>query len=171
MARHRGMAPIIQAVKHYVHRPAINVTGGTVRNVNVAVAEIAPATTLAEDVQEGSIIKAIYAELCVLSQGASATIAVVTSAFEKRPSDAPAMTFAQSVNLGAYPNKKNIMFAGQGNFGPIVGGTFPFNLYKGWIKIPKGKQRMGVGDRLVFNVSATTEDLSLCGLFTYKEYK
>jgi len=43
-------------------------------------------------------------------------------------------------------------------------------MYKGWIKIPKSKQRMGLGDRIVVQTFAQALDMIDCGFETYKEY-
>ncbi len=164
------VAPIM-SIKHYVHRTPLNITSGGISNLIIASAEVAPAVANAFDVAEGSILKALYVELWVTGQGSSGTTGAVNFTIEKVPSDAVAMTAAQAANLGSYPNKKNIMYATQGNFGSVANGPNPFNLFKGWIKIPRGKQRMGAGDKWHANVNASVQTLQVCGFFTYKEYK
>jgi len=42
---------------------------------------------------------------------------------------------------------------------------------RGWYKIPKTKQRFGLGDRLVLQIASQgTDALDFCGFATYKEY-
>ncbi len=137
----------------------------------VASAEVAPAVANAFDVNEGSVIKAIWVELWALGQGPSGATAFYNMSIVKLPSDAPAMTFAQANNLGSYPNKKNVMYTTQAQIGSAANGPLPANLFKGWIKVPKGKQRMGAGDKWHVNVAISTQTVSVCGLFTYKEYR
>ncbi len=79
------------------------------------------------------------------------------------------MTLAQSQNLGAYPNKKNILYTTQGILADANDGGPTIPLIRGWIKIPKGKQRMGLDDRIVVNITAVGA-LRLCGISTFKEY-
>jgi len=40
-----------------------------------------------------------------------------------------------------------------------------------WFKIPKGKQRFGLGDQMVLNISAAQEGVENCGMFIFKEQK
>ena len=93
------------------------------------------------------------------------------SAFEKISSGGPLMTQPDTVTLNDYPNKKNILKTSQGVIGDANTNTTP--VFREWIAIPKGKQRMGLGDRLMLNVSCLAEaanDLEICGMFIYKEY-
>ncbi len=44
-------------------------------------------------------------------------------------------------------------------------------LFRGWVKIPKGKQRFGLGDEFIVAFESVGEAAQLCGFSTYKEYK
>ncbi len=167
--RRRMLAPIV-SIKHYVHRSETNIASGNIVNLIVASAEQAPAVSNAFDVREGSVIKAIWVELWVIGQGPAGATAFYNMTIVKLPSDSPAMTFTNSANLGGYPNKKNIMYTTQAQIGSAANGPNPSNMFKGWIKVPKGKQRMGAGDKWVVNVASNAQTISICGLFTYKEY-
>jgi len=78
------------------------------------------------------------------------------------------MTFAEAINPMIYPNKKNIFFASQGVIGDLTTQAIP--VHRGWVKIPKGKQRFGLGDRFAMTVAATGAEIEFCGMSTYKEY-
>ncbi len=82
-----------------------------------------------------------------------------------------APTAGQIAALHDYANKKNILFTAQGLVTPTDGGQVP--VLRGWYKIPKGKQRFGLGDRLfltIRNNNAAAIDINFCGLAIYKEY-
>ncbi len=57
----------------------------------------------------------------------------------------------------------------QGVFGDKF--TNSVALVRQWFKIPKGKQRFGLGDQLFVTAQSTGQDFQLCGFATYKEYK
>jgi len=167
----RRMLSPIMSVKHYVHQTLQTVASGAVANIVIADSVIAPATALAFQVSEGSILKAVFVELWIVGIGATDGLLTFNMTVEKSPSNLTNMTFGESVNLGGYSNKKNILYTTQGNMSSIVDGAQPIPLYRAWIKIPKGKQRMGKGDRIVLNINSVGQPASICGIFIYKEYK
>ncbi len=160
------MKAVIKAIKHYSHTAIQTVTGGA-RNTITIVDAIAEGATRSNafDVYEGSVVKAVYLEYWIAQATA---LQSGTWLCAKLPSNSVTPTFAEMANLGSYQNKKNIFVSGQGVI-PSNGNVM--NIFKGWVKIPKGKQRMGLGDRIVVNVAAVGADLKLCGLTTYKEYE
>ncbi len=172
MVRHRKMLAPINSIKHYVHRSQTGIASGAILNIIVASAAVAPAVGNAFDVNIGSILKALYIEIWYVNDSASGNNNTFTMTIEKRPANATAMTFAQSANLGSYNNKANIFYATQGVQSADLDGSNSIPLFRGWIKIPKGKQRMAQGDEWVVNfaVTAGTQGI-VCGLFTYKEYQ
>ncbi len=160
------MRPVIKSIKHYVNFPATTTASGARSTVAIVDAVTQGAARAASsDVWEGCIIKAVYLEFWI----ASAT-ALLTSIWTvaKLPSNGVTPTFTEMNNLGTYQNKKNILLSGQG-ITPSNGNVM--SIIKGWIKIPKGKQRFGLGDRLVVNLAAVGADVILCGISTYKEYE
>ncbi len=169
MARHRRMLAPIVSRKHYVHRTNVSLASGALTANLVADAVVAPATTNAFDVIEGSVIKAVHIEMWYRSGGVAGSTTQFILIVEKLPTGNPIMTAAQSLNLGAYPNKKNILYTTQG----VIGGTDSNSVavLRDWVLIPKGKQRMGLGDRIVVNVSTVGQAMNNCGLFTYKEFQ
>ncbi len=170
MAIRRSLA-VIKSIKHYVQLAPTNVTAGSVLVVAIANAVVAPATGNSSDVAEGSVVKAVYIEMWALGQGSTGAAGTMTAIVEKRPSGVIAPTFAQIATLGAYPNKKNVLYSTQGNFGSTADGSPSFNVFKGWIRIPKGKQRMGSDDNIDIVMTSNAQTTQFCGIMTYKEYQ
>lgn len=166
--KHQRMKAPIQSRKHYVHLSNAVTTTGTLLSFEAVNAVVAPATSLPADIQEGSVIKAVYFEIWIYGLGASGTDTQFFMAIEKLTGGQPEMTFAQSATLGAYPNKKNILYTTQGVIGGIDTNSIP--IIKNWLLIPKGKQRFGLGDRLQVNISALGANINRCGIMTFKEY-
>ncbi len=161
------MRPTINSEKHYHPRSLQQVDENTVVTMVIANAVISPAD--GSEVRVGSVLKAVHVEMWYL--GSSAQPVFQVSTVEKLPSGLENPTSAQMSDLHKYPNKKNIFQTSQGLVGDSNSNPIP--VYREWIKIPKGKQRMGLGDRLVLNVAARGEannDLEVCGMFIYKEY-
>ncbi len=159
------MRPRVHTEKHLVQRSLFAVASGV---LNIHVIAIAPQTHVAataDNVREGSIISSVYIELWLTSDDAAAGSVVCT--LEKRGGTTTAMTAANSAALDSYANKKNILHTQMGLIGPNV--QVPMPIVKGWFKIPKGKQRFGQGDVLIFNILAQSNGVSGCGFSIYKE--
>ncbi len=163
------MVAPINANKHYVQLSNANIASGALFAFTIVDAVSAPATTTTADVEEGSVVKAVYIEMWIYGLGASGTDTQFFLDVEKIPSGATTMTFAQSSTLSAYPNKKNILYTSQGVIGGID--TNSVAVLRNWILIPKGKQRMGLGDKIVLNIATIGAPLQRCGFSTYKEYR
>ncbi len=161
------MVATINSTKHYIQHSPTSTTAGNVLTLDEANAVALSAVTNANDVRAGCVIKAIYVELWVSStsgpEPASFNITV-----EKTKGGQPDMTFVNSQNLMAYPNKANILYCTQGEVGDQTNNFVP--LLKQWILIPKGKQRFASGDQFRINIASITEGLVTCGMSTYKEY-
>ncbi len=157
----------IQARKHYVQWTITPVAVGTTVIENMAVGTVPSGTDSSIEVQEGAVVKAIYVELWVIGQSDSASGNVLVSVY-KQPGDAGDMTQAEHVALNSYTNKKNIFYHTQGITNDGVANATPF--VRQWIKIPKGKQRVGLNDRFVLATSTQAEAVNYCGFATYKEY-
>ncbi len=122
---------------------------------------------LASEVLEGSSVKAVYFEMWLQNEG---TLGEFIFTISKDPGNGIGPTFVEQASLHTYDNKKNILFTSQG-LTSNDGVSGPVNIIRSWVKIPKSKQRMGLGDTLnmvISNVSAN--DLVRCGFVTYKEY-
>ncbi len=161
------LAPI-NSVKHYVQIENAPIAAAAIRSIAIVDATAAPATATTKDVKEGSLVKAIFFELWVHSEATSGNVAKFQLAIEKVPTGAAGLTFTEMNNLQAYDNKKNILFFSQGVLGDLTTQAMP--VVRQWFAIPKGKQRMGLGDRILINITATTSALDSCGFTTYKEY-
>ncbi len=159
------MRPVISSTKHYVHFPVATITNGARSNFQISNATAKGAVRVAADeVSEGSLVKAFYLEIW----GASATsLLTISSAVYKRPFGAGNMTFTDMTNVGSYSNKKDVLEFHQG-IAPSNGNVVP--LYRHWIKVPKGKQRQGLTDKLMLTIAAIGADMVMCGFATYKEY-
>ncbi len=167
--RHRGLRAPINTIKHYVPQTSTLLTSGNIVNNTLAEAVVAPATSFTFEVREGSLIKAIYVERWLVGAGVTGTVSAFTLTVEKKRVSETDMTVAQSLNLQGYPNKKNILYTTQGILSTTIDGATTIPVIRGWIKIPKGKQRFGLADQIMVNTS-TVGDLRLCGISTYKEW-
>ncbi len=163
------MRPIIKSKKHVNQISQSTVTqGATVATVIVEALETTSLTP--KDVEEGAIVKACYVEYWV-SQDSASVVGSYTVALYKLPGVGSTASAGDMAALHDWDNKKNILFTAQGLLTPNDGGQVP--VLRGWYKIPKGKQRFGLKDRLVINIrnnNATAIDINFCGLAIYKEY-
>ncbi len=159
------MRPVVNTEKHYVQASLGSVTAGNITNIEIVKGVAAPTTAL--HVREGALVSAIYVEMWITTDDATRGSTIVT--LEKRPGagTAVAMNAAQSAALHDYPNKKNIFHCQMGLTPDNT--QFPMASIKGWFKIPKGKQRMGLDDKIYLNIHAQSNGVSFCGFFTYKE--
>ncbi len=168
MAR-RMLAPI-NSIKHFVPQTDFAVATGTANNLTVVDAVVAPATGATYEVQEGAVVKAVWIELWLITDGSAGTHGTFTVTVEKAPGNLQP-TFTNMLNLMSYLNKKNILYTTQGILSSDnVAQAVP--ILRQWIKIPKGKQRFGFQDRLLVNVANSGgTGMAICGMFIYKEYR
>lgn len=169
MARHRGMMPPINSVKHFIPQTNTDIASATVLNVLVADAVPAPPSAAVVEVVEGAVIKAIRSEMWIWARNSTSIASQTVIIVEKVPAGQVPATFAQMLALQSYPNKKNVFFTFQG-IAPAQGGN-PIAPIRDWVKIPKGKQRFGLGDRYFMNIAAVNELVAVCGMHIYKEYR
>ncbi len=158
------MRAVIHSKKHYVQKSLTTVLAGAADPILIVKA-VTSAPSSANEVEEGSSIKAVYVEMWVRTGDTAAGTALLT--LVKTP-DASAPVFADSIALDSYANKKNVLYHTQGLTNDQDADAIPF--LRGWFKIPKGKQRFGVGDRLYLIIAAQALDQHVCGFMTYKEY-
>ncbi len=163
------MVAPINSIKHYVPRVKATVATGAISNTEIVDAVVAPANAAPKQVLEGSVVKAIYVELWIGSNEAAGSESTFILTVEKKRITETDMTNTNALNLGAYLNKKNILFTSQGIVGSLaVSGAVP--VIRNWVMIPKGKQRFGLGDQFLLNVAAVGA-LEICGITTFKEYR
>ncbi len=158
------MKATINSQKHYNQIAAFAVTSGVRSQIILVEGKEDPSVT-AVDVREGAVVKAIYLE-CWIS-GVTAEKTAITAVIKLPGGGTIVPSFAEMQALNDYENKKNILEAHQG-IAPTGGNTVPF--YRHWIKIPKGKQRIGLGDKIVLSVAALNTNVNVCMLSTFKEY-
>ncbi len=162
------MKAIINSEKHIVQQSLTVVQEQTKSQVVLVSAVAAPSGPT--EVTVGSVVKAIWCEYWLM--GESTQPCTATWIIEKVQNSDAAATQAQMQALHSYTNKRNIFKMGQGLIGDS--NTNPIPVIREWVKIPKGKQRMALGDILSFNVSAIGEadnGLEICGFALYKEYQ
>ncbi len=155
----------IHSVKHITQHNAGTAAQGAVTLLTLASA-VKDYTGVVNTVPVGALVKAVYIELWVLSD--ASTFGNMNITFEKVPNNGTNMTAAQSTSLDAYPNKANVLYTTQGITAPNGANPTPF--LREWHKVPKGKQRMALGDSLVVNISAIVAALEFCGMTIYKHY-
>ncbi len=166
--RHRRMLAPINSVKHYINVENASLANNARRTIVLVDAAPAPATSSTDQVKEGSLVKAIFIEFWLKSNAASGSEVKFQYAIEKVPTGADSLTFTQLNNMQSYDNKKNVLFYSQGVLGDLTTGSIP--VVRQWFKIPKGKQRFGLGDKLVMSIGGTGATINNCGFATYKEY-
>ncbi len=168
---HRRMQSPIHSVKHYVPLTNGFVAANAIDNADVVDAIVAPGNTNAQSVQEGAQVKAVWIELWIFNAGATTTTTQFIITLEKTVAGQTDMTFAEAANLRAYPNKKNILYTTQGVLPANIDGSGAIPIIRQWFKIPKGKQRFGLGDKVLLNVATIGQNLRRCGMFIFKEYQ
>ncbi len=161
------MRPVIHSQKHYVQMSRFTIGTVAAVSVDLVIATEGTVANAVDEVIEGALVKAVYIELWLLDAG-NAGSAVVT--LTKSPINNTGPTFTQSNALGVFANKKNVLFTHQG-LTNNDGIDPPRVVMRGWYKIPKSKQRFGLGDRLSLVIANNSaQDLFACGFATYKEY-
>ncbi len=156
----------IHTRKHMVDLAPASVAAGAVVNSSVAIAVDAPVNTSAWEVEVGSVIKAIYLE--VWMSGVTANLGGSVCIY-KRPAGAGAITAAEmTATMNTFDNKANIFEFHKGLM-PTGGNLVP--MFRHWVKIPKGKQRMALGDIISVAFTGVGTTVNFCGLFIFKEYQ
>ena len=162
------MRPIITSEKHIVQLNRDTVQDLTLKKFNIVKVIAQDATATAPvDVRIGTEVRACYIQLWVSGDinGQSAATIIV----EKFVTNNADPTTVEMALLNEYSNKKNILFTFQGILGE-TNNTNPIPVLNGWYKIPKGKQRFGLGDGLRIMIQAKDAQLEVCGLAIFKAY-
>ncbi len=160
--------PMVHSEKHYTQNSLFALTAGTDTAIQIISAVAVKDKDIASEVEEGSSIKAVYIELWVSTNTDNTTGSFVIIV-EKQPSGSGNPTTTNMALLNDYANKRNILYTTQGLNNPKNGVAIP--ALKFWVKIPKGKQRFGLGDKLIMTVFSQTGTLQACGFQIFKEYK
>jgi len=161
------MRPMVHSTKHYVQMSLFNVATGVRVLVPLVTAVAVPDKNIVSEVEEGASVKAVYIELIHDQDGANGSEIFMVY---KRVSNSIGPTFAEMVAVGNWVGKKNILYTQQGLANNESVGN-PSTLIKGWLKIPKSKQRFGLGDVLELAIAnPSANNSNNCGFATYKEY-
>ncbi len=156
----------IHSVKHYVQITRSQTATVALNTEPLVLSVESTVANAVDEVPEGSIVKAVFVELWLLDSGNDGSFNVT---FAKYPGNSANMGFSNAVALGVWPNKKNILYTTQG-LSPNNGVGNPVPIIRQWFKIPKGKQRMGLGDKLQLTIANFgLNNLEYCGFATYKE--
>ncbi len=160
------MKPIIHSTKHYVQQSRSQVATVTIGKIDLALSVESTTANLTDEVVEGASIRAVYVELWILDTANDGSFVI---SLEKLPGGLAAMNFTNSNSLGTYANKRNLLYVTQG-LSPNNGVGNPVPIIRQWFKIPKGKQRFGLGEKLRINITNNgLNDLEFCGFSIYKE--
>ncbi len=159
--------PMVHSTKHYVQTSITEVGAGAVGNVNLVLGvDVADKNTAAE-VEEGASVKAIYIERWIRG-GTSSLLANGVTIVYKKNGDQSNPSASDMAALQDWDNKKNVLYTTQGLFNSETEQATV--ILRNWIKIPKGKQRFGLGDALNISTFASGVAVDVCGFATYKEY-
>ncbi len=162
------MKPIIKSKKHIFQISQSTVAQAAIGQTKF-ISAIEGTSSTPDQIEEGALVKACYVEFWV-SQDSASVVGSYTVVLYKDPGGSNPATSTNLAALHDYSNKKNILFTAQGLLTPNDGGQVP--VLRGWYKIPKGKQRFGLGDKMtvaIRNNNATAIDINFCGLAIYKE--
>jgi len=159
------MRPVIHSTKHIVQIPISQVATGVRENILLIKAVESTVANDAFEIPEGAVVRAIYVEIWLQNQSNLGHSIVI---LEKVTDGNLGATFTEMGDLFTYTNKKNILFTHEGltsNDG--IGNPVP--VIRQWFKIPKGKQRFGLGDRLTLTISnPSSNNLDRCGMVIFK---
>lgn len=161
------MRPIVHSKKHYVQNSIATILASAKLDLDLIEAVNVTAANAVHEVTEGATVKAIYIEQWLRAGEVSPGSVIVC--LVKVPGNGTGFSTASLAALGNADNKKNILFVSQGLINDQDADAIPF--MRGWYKIPKSKQRFGLGDKLILQVFAQGAiDVHICGFATYKEY-
>jgi len=158
--------PIINSEKRIRQVSLTNVSPLGVGREFIAEVKRDPNLSDPTEIAVGTVIKAVYIELWLLATSQQPNTSVVAFLKATNGSDGPIPS--EMLNLNAYGGKKNIFEMHQGLTGDANTNSSPF--FRGWVKVPKGKQRFGLGDNLQIAITPITEDIQYCGVFIFKAY-
>ncbi len=138
----------------------------------ILIAEAQDSATLAvtQDVERGSVIKAIWVEFWAT---ASEVIAdAITSGVDMYLFKNPGSNLTSPIpgTIGSSNEKKFIFKTWKGIIASRAQGYPPYS-WKGWVKIPKRYQRMGANDLWQIIFQSTGSNVLVCSNFIYKWYK
>ncbi len=159
------MKPVIHSEKHIIQNTLSTVAAGAleVHTIAKAVDTVGASNT---EVSVGASIKAIQVEDWVRTGDTSPGSFVYIIA--KLPGGVSNPSTTNMANLNDWSNKNNVFYVTQGLSNDQDADAI--NISNTFMKIPKGKQRMALGDEWITCLFAQALDQIHCGKFIYKEY-
>jgi len=159
--------PMVHSTKHYVQQSIGTAVVGTVTSVDVVSSVDVAAKSAVNQVEEGSSVKAVYFEMWLRSAATAA--ASFTFCIMKRGGGMNDPSTTEMAALSNFDNKKNVFYTSQGLVNDVDSSAL--SVIRGWVKIPKSKQRFGLNDELSWHLNAIGQSINFCGFQTYKEYQ
>ncbi len=160
------MRPIIHSQKHYVQQSRSTVAAVSATSIDIILSVESTIANAVDEVVEGATVKAVFVEMWLLDSANDGSFVI---SLEKVPGGLGVISFADTNALGTYKNKRNLLYVTQG-LSPNNGVGNPIPIIRQWFKIPKGKQRFGLSEKLKLNITNNgANTLEFCGFFTYKE--
>ncbi len=157
---------MVHSTKHFLQVSISTLTAGTATVIDVCEAVAVVDKNIPSEIEEGATIKAVYVELwSKTNAGASGSTIYTIEKIVGGGADPNTTTLA---SLSSYNNKKNVLKTHQGLTNDNASIAMP--IFREWIAIPKGKQRFGLGDKIVIGIFAQTGTLQFCGINIFKEY-
>ncbi len=164
VARGLGLRPI-NSVKNIVDSTLLGVAAATVSSVVLAQA-VDDYTGAANQVPTGASIKSIYLFVQIIS--ADSGVANADWYMWKRPGSVTTIGPVPGATGGSV-DRKWIQHEEKGIPGNALDGAYPLT-FKGVIRLPRGRQRMGDGDQLRLQLRST-DVYNACVKCIYKFYK
>ncbi len=159
--------PVVHSEKHIVQTSIVTDTLNTVGTTNIINAVAVSDKDAVNEVVEGAIVKAVYLEYWIKSSGTSGLASGQWCLF-KKIGDASNPSTTDMAALADWDNKKNILVMGMGLYNDNTADAVA--VIRGWVKIPKSKQRFGLGDALTIAFFNPAVSANRCGFALYKEY-
>jgi len=159
--------PVVHSRKHYVQQSLRTIDASTKEDTTIITAVESTLANVANEVREGAIVKAVYIELWMRTQSTSPGSYILV--LSKSSGGAGLFSTAEMAALWSAENKKNILFTSQGLLNDQDADAM--TPMRGWYKIPRSKQRFGLGDKLFLQIFAQGAlDITACGFELFKEY-
>ncbi len=157
----------VNSRKHIIQTSISPIVAGAKLDIVLAEGTVSGSVTGLDDVREGAVLKACYVENWIRSS--EATPGSFVACIYKIPGGADGFSVGEMGALGGVVNKKNILYTAQGLVNDNNADAVTWT--RQWYKIPKSKQRFGIGDKLQITIFANGAiDLVSCGVAIYKEY-
>ncbi len=158
---------MVHSTKHIVQFSIATAAAGTQDILTLVNAVAVGSKNIPSEIEEGNSVKACYFEMWVRSS--EANNGSIISVLWKQSGGGTNFSLTEMAQLYDADQKKNILVTQQGLVNATAGDAI--RIFGGWYKIPKSKQRFGLGDKLLFQIFAQGAiDVVHCGVAIYKEY-